>query len=454
MSNLPAAYWLLADNSSGLGVRADLIGTFVASLKHALLFHDRILLSDSLVVNTPNFRQAIQADPQLRAYLASGCLVIARRKAGDQFLDLIELREKFKANDSRNPGFDSCPRSFLLDDDLRDLQRFASAVPYEPEAAREHYTNSIGSLTADPRFRGALGNDADVVCAAILQRIEEKGYLDQTFLGLPANPDSLAAILKEDVWKRVEPTVFVFQTAFYYSAIPTIVGADIVFSAEHERQRKILRHVDADCAGGATRIDLVRGAKSLYEAVLSNMSARKLERLRETDEFKEFQKRLRTLQCLTDINDPKLESDAQDIHTALRAYHRRIDEELSVLRYFQQGTALLDQWNLRGILKGGEWLLRFGAEAASDKKVRATAVAGIAEFLHPGASALVLLYYSAVSKSSLEQKLDELPKIVDEATNRRRIASSSMEPLRAHLEIVPRKFKDTIYGGPVQHLDR
>lgn len=153
VSNLPAAYWLLADNSSGLGVRADLIGTFVASLKHALLFHDRILLSDSLVVNTPNFRQAIQADPQLRAYLASGCLVIARRKAGDQFLDLIELREKFKANDSRNPGFDSCPRSFLLDDDLRDLQRFASAVPYEPEAAREHYTNSIGSLTADPRFR-------------------------------------------------------------------------------------------------------------------------------------------------------------------------------------------------------------------------------------------------------------------------------------------------------------
>jgi hypothetical protein len=146
--------------------------------------------------------------------LAAGCLVIARRKAGDRFLDLIELRENFKASNSRNPGFDSCPRAFLIDDDLKDLQNFASTVPYDPVATRDHYTNSIRSLTVDPRFTRALGHDADVVCDAILKRIQEKGYLDQTYLGLPAGPDSLAAILKENIWKRVEPTIFAFQTAY------------------------------------------------------------------------------------------------------------------------------------------------------------------------------------------------------------------------------------------------
>jgi hypothetical protein len=437
------SYWLLGDNATPLGMSAERTGTFVANLKHALLFHERILLSDSLVVNTPNFRRAIQADPQLRDYLAAGCLVIARRKTGDRFLGLIELRENLDESNSRNPGFDSYPRSFLIDDDLKDLQSFASKVPYDPLATRDHYTNSIRSLTADPRFRGALGDDADIVCAAILQRIQEKGYLDQTYFGT-YGPDTLAGILKEDVWRRTYTPIFEFQTAFYYSAIPMTVGANIVFSAEHEPQRRILRHIDADGAGGATRVDLSRGAKSLYESVLSNMSARKLEHLRETDEFKEFQKRLRQIERLTDIND--VEPAAQDIYIALRAYHRRIDEELSVLRYFQQGTALLDQWKLRGILKGGEWLLKFGTEVASDLKVRATTVSGIAELLHPGAGAAFLLYYFAAGKSSLERKLDQLPKMLEISENRRKLASSSTERIEGHVEIAPRTFKDTIYN--------
>jgi hypothetical protein len=235
---------------------------------------------------------------------------------------------------------------------MLDLGYFASTVPYDPVATRDHYTNSIRSLTVDPRFRGALGDDADVVCDAILKRIQERGYLDQTYLGLPAGPDSLAAILKENIWKRVEPTIFAFQTAFYYSAIPTMVGADIVFSAEHERQRRILRHIDADGAGGATRVDLSRGAKSLYEAVLSNMSARRLERLRKTAEFKEFQKRLRQLQCLTDINAVELEPAAQDIYIALRAYHRRIDEELSVFAILPARHRVPRRMEFEGHLEG------------------------------------------------------------------------------------------------------
>jgi hypothetical protein len=161
------SFWLLADNSVSLGSNRNRIGTFVASLKHALIFHERILLSDSLVVNTPNLRRAIQSDEQLREYLASGCLVIARRKAGERLVDLLELRDRFIENNSRNPGFEADPKAFVVDSDLKELQGLAPTVQYDPLATQGHYTNNIMALTSDAAFRRQLGSDADAVCRTI-----------------------------------------------------------------------------------------------------------------------------------------------------------------------------------------------------------------------------------------------------------------------------------------------
>jgi hypothetical protein len=440
------SFWLLADNSVSLGADRQRIGTFIASLKHALMFHERLLLSDSLVVNTPNLRRAIQEDPELREYLTTGCLVIARRRKDDRLLDLVELRENLRASGSLNPVFDVDPKPFLVDDDLKDLQRFASCIPYDIAAIRDHYSNNIVALTGDPKFKEALGNDADAVCTAILTRVQERHYLDQTFMGR-SGPENLEGKVGDEVWRRVSGTIFNFQTAYYYSGIPTIVGADIVFSAEHEQQRKILRDVGSEGEGGTARVDLSRGGTSLYESVLSNMPAEKLKRLRNSAEFKEFQGKLQKLQCLKDINDPGLEPAVQEIYVALHAYHRRIDKDLYVLRHLQRGSALLDQWNLRGIVKGGGYLLRWGAEAVSDKKIRATIVSGVAECLHPGAGGPFLVYYWIAGKNSMERKLDMLPEKIKMLEDRQRITSASTTRIEGHVEIAPSAFKDTIYGA-------
>src|SRR5205814_646968 len=115
-----------------------------------------------------------QADPDLRKYIADGCLVIARRVRNDQFVELIELRDSFRPRGSMNVGFDGDPRPFLLDDDLTDLQKFASSIPYDLNEVSGYYTSSIRNLTHDRAFLALLGADADRICQAILKRIQEQ----------------------------------------------------------------------------------------------------------------------------------------------------------------------------------------------------------------------------------------------------------------------------------------
>jgi hypothetical protein len=444
----PPSFWLLADNSVDLGSNLDRTGTFVAFLKHSLLFHERLLLSDSLVVNTPNFRRAIQADPALREYMTKDCLVIARRKQerSEEFVELIALRESFLPKKSMNGGFDPEPTLFLADEDLLQLQRFASPVPYELSQVSGYYTASLKELLGDRRFLDPLGVDADTVCEAILQRIDKHGYVDQTFFK-PGLPESLPTIVGETIWNRHSTTVHDFETAYYSNAIPATVGADVVFSHEHARQREILRHLGTE-KPGSVRIDLSREAKSLYEAALSAMTAARLARLRESDEFKEFQKTLKKLRSIQVIDDPELDLAVQEIYVALDEYHRRIDDELRMRRFFDRGSRLLDRWNLRGFLKDGAWLLRIGAEAVSRKPVRAVVATSLAAIVHPALSALFLKYYALGGIKKIEKTFDDLPAKLNAAEKRRMNLSYRAAEVNAHLAVAPRTFKDSIYGEP------
>jgi hypothetical protein len=442
----PPSFWLLADNSVDLGTNLDRTGTFVAFLKHSLLFHERLLLSDSLVVNTPNLRRAMQVDPDLREYVTKGCLVIARRKQerSDALVELIELRESFLPKKSMNGSFDREPALFLADEDLLQLQRFASSVPYELSQVSGYYTTSIEELLGDRRFLDPLGGDADKICEAIVQRIDKHGYVDQTFFK-PGLPESLPTILGEAVWNRHSTTINDFEGAYYRNAIPATVGADVVFSHEHARQRAILRHLGTQRAG-SIRIDLSREAKSLYEAALSTLTAAKLAHLRESDEFAEFQRNLRKLQSIQVMDDPRLDLAVQEIYVALDEYHRLIDDELRMRRFFDRGSRLLDRWNLRGFLNDGAWLLRTGAEAASRKAVRAVVATSLAAIVHPGLSALFLKYYALGGIKKVEKTFDELPAKLTAWEKRRMNVSTRVAQVDGHLEIAPRAFKDSIYG--------
>jgi hypothetical protein len=307
--------WLFADNTIDIGQNLSRAASFSAYLKHALLFHDRLIIGDSNVVNTPNFRFAMQADVPFRKYLAESCLDVASRIKGDQFLELRALREELRANQLMNVGFDIDPHIFRADDDLIDLSR-ANQIPYNLISAGEYYTDKMRDFMYDPIFAKTLGGDAERVSQAILDAISERGTLQQRFFE-PRAPGSLKEILGEEIWHRSGQHIRGFEIAFYRNSIPAQVQADIIFSNEHRRDREVLRGIGVNEGMGIIRIDLSRGAKGIYESALSRLSIPKLAVLRGSEEFKEFQRALIALQAVGTMYDPRLEPLIQNVYEAI-----------------------------------------------------------------------------------------------------------------------------------------
>jgi len=446
------SYWLLADNSIDLGSNMARTGTFVAYLKHALLFHQRLLLSDSLVVNTPNLRVALQADPGLREYLVSGALVIARRmhERDDRLLELIEIRDRLRPR-GMNPGFESDHMPFVEDSDLLQLQRVARSLPYELPTVSGYYTDSVKRLLTDDRFLDLLGSDSGIVVGEIRRRIEERQYLDQTFFERPG-PGSLEEAVGKEVWARRAGIIQSFEASYYRNAIPALLDADVIFSHEHATHRRIVRRIGPEGAGATVHVDLSRGSKTLYERALSALSTSGLARLRASDEFVEFQRKLRSLRLIDSIEDPGLDVTVRETCAALYAYHERIDEALRFRRAVDRGTRLLDGWHLRGFLKNGAWLLRLGTDLLSKKPVRATVVTGLASIVCPGYSDIFLKYYALGGVPGIEKRLDALPSRLEGAERRQRNISESLDPVEASVEIAPKIFADSIYGGEHNRL--
>ncbi len=146
--------------------------------------------------------------------------------------------------------------------------------------------------------------------------------------------------------------------------------------------------------------------------------------------------------------DPELETAVQETYVALDAYHQLIDKELLIRRLFDRGSRFLDCWTLRGFLRNGGWLLRFGADAASRKAVRAVVVTGLASIVHPRLSDFFLTYYALGGIKGIESRFDGLPDQLEALLKRENNASKEVSAVDAYIEVAPTAFKDSIYGEP------
>jgi hypothetical protein len=440
-----SSYWLLAEptHEASLAYGAANLGKFNAYLKHALLFQPELMLSDSTVVNSPNFRRTIQGDSDLLEMLADGALSIARRRDDGKLMPLIEVRGSLVAGSGMNPGFDD-RKVFYCNSDLDVLEDSRITKKYDLSDLSSYYTTSIQALLEDGTFTEQLGMDRDPICDAIRTRIRDEGRLDQRFF-CRDEPGHLSDMVGPDVWDRCKAVVRSFDNAYYRSGIPLRLGADIVFSENDMELRRILRRNSTIAPEGPVRLDLARDTKTLYEAVLTAAPARKLARLRKTDEFAAFQKSLAALQTIDDVFAPTLQSYIQAAYESLEAYHHVIDDELRILRFFTTGTCFLDRFILRGFARTGGWVLRMGPS--------------LADFVPPTIAALFLKHEYAAGAISCYGFLRALPAIKEKAENLEltsKADAASLDALAGNIdasakrvqgtiEVAPRSFKDTLY---------
>ncbi|EPR43441.1 hypothetical protein dsx2_2292 [Desulfovibrio sp. X2] len=440
------SFWLFADNSSKFGAFEDSYKSFLAHLKHALLFHDQILLTDSLIVNTPNLRRVFQREEELTRYISRESIVVARRIENEKFLDLIELRERLRTGNSINPGFQSDSDTFLNDNDLTQLNKSSNTVAYNLSRASKIYSSNILSLTNNISFLQKLGPHATIVADAIISRMEEKGCITQSFL-FPRSNDSIKHVVGEDVWSEIAKPVTEYQEAYYRATMPMLTGADTIYPKHLKGDRQILGKNDQqnEFVETPVGIDFTRSGNKMYESILETISTETLKELRESEQFKIFQKSLSSLREYSNVQSDGLEEKLQTAYAALDSYHDLIDRKLRITRYLNYGSARLDGWVLRGFLKGGQWMLRLALSKISDKKVRTASMIAAGGLIHEKVQQAITIYYLAGGYKPLEDKFDNLSKYEKRIDKVIQPLLEKSSEISAKFEIIPNKFKDTVY---------
>ena len=114
---------------------------------------------------------------------------------------------------------------------------------------------------------------------------------------------------------------------------------------------------------------------------------------------------------------------------------------LLLKRILDYGSRFLDDWNLRGFLKDGAWLLRLGAETLSNRVLRATVVTHLAQIHCPEIKDVFLAYYISGGLEPFERTLDSLPSRLKAMDVRNRNCSRSSERSRANWCLDPARTK-------------
>lgn len=112
-----SSYWMLADTEVPLAWDKTRIDTFASYFKHALLFNEKLMLSDAQAVNCMNFRRLVAQDADFRQVLDKDILSVAVRAPQDapQGHRLTQVRDAFVKEGKQRTDVDS---EFINNTDL------------------------------------------------------------------------------------------------------------------------------------------------------------------------------------------------------------------------------------------------------------------------------------------------------------------------------------------------
>jgi hypothetical protein len=335
------AHALIADHTINFSLDERNKQRLKAHLKHAMLFEEKIILSDSDVLANRNLRNLLYDEGDFRELFTKENFVVAirsnadfrrsDRKAHPKLIRDPSLEEVLRTFDSfgkfgylRNtdPERDLYKRTAELDS----LEKKVDIQRYDVVQIGRIYTDQIISLFQSDRVRAELGDEmASLIYQGVLTE-RELNKSDYNLLGgigtvyfdeeLPAE---LARMGMQKKWTEVAGKVFEIARAPYLTAFARAVSASPIYTRKHESRLDYMRSIDPLSRSVCEPIRY-KTSVSDYEQGIIYLPSSAIHKLRETSEFKSLRKAIN--------NFSGTQSSVNDILEYLIAYKRQIDNEI------------------------------------------------------------------------------------------------------------------------------
>lgn len=229
------AFWLLADDRLSLGSDRRNEDQMRACLKHTLLFHPYIVISDSYAIKNYNFRSLIKKDDQVRKIIESQMVIVACRTSSDRRQSLHTVRDRTPLGEGP-PEFTS--EEYRSNLELDFLEAHAPKFKYDLAKVGMFYTQSTRDLFAGPRALAALDHNDNalrILNEVIAELSQGDGLLRlaQFHYGTGDVAKAFSARSGLD-WAPIEPAVKRLARAHYVTALPTLLETDAVYARAHE----------------------------------------------------------------------------------------------------------------------------------------------------------------------------------------------------------------------------
>lgn len=320
MKHAPS-YWMLADTEVPLAWDPTKLDSFASYFKHALLFNEKLMLSDAQAVNCMNFRRLLTKNEDFRQVLNKDILSVAVRAPDDapQGHALTQVRDAFVAEGKQRT---QNAEEFQANDDLELINAGCEIALYNYTQLRDNYTNGVMRIMNLPHVMGKFGVDDHAYIVELLNQESERNqglgriYLQQ---GLGAD---LTAQGHAETWARHRDLLMKISDAPYITGIPTVMAADPIYSPLHEEAFNLVTGTDATTTAAATEVTSVLALQtdlnlSSYQQALAQLQLEDVFYLRSTPEYKTYQKRSK--------NPVRNEDELREVTEALIVYQRLID---------------------------------------------------------------------------------------------------------------------------------
>jgi hypothetical protein len=288
---LNRAYWMLADTELPIAKDLSYKDSFEAHFKHGLLFNEKLMISDAQAVNCTNFRTLINESTEFKALMSKDLLSIAvRDPLGTSNCNrLTQVRDAFQKENKRNMELGQ----FLSDVDLDFVNENCEIIPYTYSSLRDNYTESIFEIFKGENAKEVFGSDIQkLLLERLLVESERDQGLGRVFLHKNFESD-LHNTGKHEIWTKHKDDIIRFSDAPYVTGISKVLNTNPIYSPLHQdsfelaypkKPQKVEKDLSIEIA---TNLNL-----SSYQQALSKLMPDDIFFLRDSYEFKEYQKKI------------------------------------------------------------------------------------------------------------------------------------------------------------------